>query len=455
MLHCGHMFKALSFLKPPAKAPLIQDPAYIQQAYKQWRIRIFYSIVIGYAFYYFTRSNLTAIMPIMVNELGYDITDLGILFTLFNLTYGISKFSSGILADKSNARYFMAIGLILSGICNLIFGMNSLVFTFALLWAVNGWVQGFGAPTCARLLTQWYSHNERGSWWSTWNISHNIGGGGARWLAILIAGYFGWRYSLYIPGITCIAVGFFLINRLRDTPESLGLPPIEEWRNDDSGGKSAVSSDKSLSTKEILFSHVLNNPFIWFLALSYFFVYFVRMGVAQWGNLYLTEMKSYDYVTANLCVMCFEFGGFFGAIAAGWISDYLFRSERGVVNVLFAAAMIVSFGSFFLLPGGYTYLEFGLLFFIGFAVYGPQMMIGLMAAEISPKNAAATANGFVGWIGYLGSAVAGYPLAYIQKAYGWDWWNMTLLFCCFISLLLLLPLWSVGKEKAKEKTAAA
>jgi OPA family sugar phosphate sensor protein UhpC-like MFS transporter len=37
-------------------------------------------------------------------------TDIGLLATLFYITYGLSKFFSGIVSDRSNARYFMGLG---------------------------------------------------------------------------------------------------------------------------------------------------------------------------------------------------------------------------------------------------------------------------------------------------------------------------------------------------------
>ena len=41
------------------------------------------------------------------------------------------------------------------------------------VWSLNGFFQGWGWPPCARLLTHWYSRNERGFWWGCWNMSIN------------------------------------------------------------------------------------------------------------------------------------------------------------------------------------------------------------------------------------------------------------------------------------------
>ena len=83
-----------------------------------------------------------------------------------------------------------------------------------------------------------------------------------------------------------------------------------------------------------------------------------------------------------------------------------------------------------------------LIFFIGFFIFGPQMLIGMAAAEIAHKKAAVTSNGFVCWCGYIGAAVAGYPLGTIAQNWGWNGFFMTLVFCGVGSTLLLIPLWN-------------
>ncbi|MBA2368675.1 MAG: MFS transporter family glucose-6-phosphate receptor UhpC [Candidatus Protochlamydia sp.] len=442
----------LSFLLPAPHIPEINDKERINKDYKYWRIRILYSMFIGYAFYYFTRKSFTFAMPGLIQDLNFDKSQLGILGSILSITYGISKFASGIIGDRVNPRYMMAFGLIMTGVCNILFGLSSSIFFFALFWGLNGWFQGFGWPPCARFLTQWYSHSERGSWWSTWNVSHNVGGFLIPWVAGVALQYFGWRYAMYIPGVLCILIGFFLINRLRDTPQSLGLPSIEKYRNDYVDKVEAEGSqEKNLTTREVLVDFVLKNPYIWLLAIAYFFVYAVRTGINDWTALFLVESKGYSSIGANGSVSLFEVGGFFGSLAAGWSSDRLLGAKRGPINVIFTLGMLLFIGLFWLIPPGYALLDSILMFCIGFAIFGPQMMIGLAAAELSHKKAAATSTGFVGFFAYIGAAFAGYPLGTITESLGWEGFFWALMVCSIVALLLLLPLWSVTATSMRKK----
>ncbi len=445
----------LSLFKPAPVISEIGDPELVKKNYKYWRIRTFYAMWLGYALFYFTRKSFTFAMPIMQSELGMGKFELGLLGSILYISYGASKFLSGILGDKSNPRYFMSIGLILTGLCNLLFGMSSFFGAFALFWGLNGWFQGWGWPGCAKLLTHWYSQSERGRWWSLWNTSHNIGGALIPILGAACAEYYGWRYAMYAPGLICILGGLFIMNRLRDTPQSLGLPPIEKFKND-YPNKTFFNSEDSLSTKEILWKYVLCNKFIWLLAIANFLIYVIRTGINDWSMLYLIETKNYSTMEAGCCVCWFEIGGFFGSLAAGWASDLLFQGKRNPINVLYTTGIIFLIIAFKMMSHiTWPLLDGMFIFLFGFFIFGPQMLIGMAAAELTHKSAAATANGFGGFFAYFGAAFAGILFGGLTKTWGWDSFFVTLSICAGLGLIILLPLWSVKTYEQEGKASAA
>ena len=237
----------LDALRPEPAQKEIENTEEVKAKYKYWRIRIFYSMYIGYALFYFTRKSFTFAMPALITDLGFDKADVGFLGSLLSITYGVSKFLSGVISDKSNLRYFMGLGLILTGVFNIFFGLSSSIIFFAFFLGFNGLFQGWGSPPCAKLLTYWYSQTERGRWWGVWNTSHNIGGAIIPLLCAFAIQAFGWRYAMYLPGIMAIIAGIFLINRLRDSPRQVGLPAIEKFRNDYPDGKKKEDAEEEQS----------------------------------------------------------------------------------------------------------------------------------------------------------------------------------------------------------------
>jgi MFS transporter, OPA family, sugar phosphate sensor protein UhpC len=432
--------KWLQFFKPAPTIPEIQDEGVVKSLYKYWRCRIFTGMYVGYVFYYLSRKSYTYIMPLLIQDLGMTKSDLGILGSLFAIIYGCSKFLSGVISDRSNPRVFMSIGLVMTGILNILFGMSSSLLLLAVLWGLNGLFQGWGWPPVAKLLTNWYSQKERGTWWGTWNSSHNVGGAVAFFIVIGAAEAFGWRVGMYLPGVICIGVGIFVFFCLHDTPPALGLPTIEKFKNDYPAMKE-VKEDITL--KELLIKYVLNNGYMWILGIAYFFVYVIRGAFNEWSPLYLIETRGYPLFAANASIIWFEIGGLVGSLAAGWASDKIFKGRRGPINVFFSLAVIGAIFALWLSPPGHLFMDYFLIFMIGFLIFGPQMLIGVAAAELSHKKAAGASTGFIGLIAYLGVAAAGYPLTKIMESSGWNGFFIALAICGVVSVLLLLPMWAI------------
>ncbi|HIF9110618.1 TPA: MFS transporter [Photobacterium damselae] len=426
------------FLRSHYPSTMVEDKTEIDQKYHYWRFHIMVSMYIGYAGFYFSRKTFNYAMPAMMADLGLDKADIGLIGTLFYITYGCSKFFSGIISDRSNPRYFMGLGLIATGIINIVFGLSSSLYMLAILWVLNAWFQGWGWPSCSKLLTTWYSRSERGFWWALWNTAHNVGGA----LIPLVVGYltlhFGWRYGFILPGIIAVVIGLFICWRLRDKPVTLGLPSVGRWRKDHLE-IAQENEGLGLSSRDILHKYVIKNKYIWLLAFSYVLVYIVRTGINDWGNLYLTEQFHYSLISANGAISLFEIGGFVGSLVAGWGSDKLFGGNRGPMNLIFAIGIFLSVAALWLMPFKSYVLQSACFFAIGFFIFGPQMLIGMAAAECSHKNSAGAATGFVGLFAYMGAALSGYPLAIVVEHYHWTGFFTVLVAVSAVIGLLLLP----------------
>ncbi|WP_186646514.1 phosphoglycerate transporter protein PgtP [Fluviispira vulneris] len=457
-------FSALfSSLKQPKPLPEITDARTIDNDYKHWRIRIFYSMYFGYAVYYVTRKSFTFAIPSLAVDLNMDKASLGWIGSIMAISYGLSKFISGMLSDNANARFFMAIGLILTGVLNIIFGTASSFWIFAMCWMLNGWFQGFGWPPCAKFLTYWYSQSERGRWWGAWNTSHNLGGALVPLLIAFCVEYWGWRSSMYVAGGIAIVSGLLLINRLRDTPATLGLPPIEKYKNEELlSTQLKENAEKTITVKEIFMKYILRNKYIWILAGAYFFIYIIRVAINDWTMPYLMKQKGYtSSMDAGKVIFAFEIGGVFGSLAAGWLSDKLFKGGRGPVNFLYTVFVTILISIFWQMSVSNLYLDILIVGALGFFIFGPQMLIGIAAVELSHKKAAATSTGFIGWIGYLGAFVAGGPVGIIIDKFGWNSFFIVtiacgIFACLFLSFLYAARSYNPNKDSVllkKEKVA--
>lgn len=407
----------------------------VAKKFKYWQTRTIIASMIGYALFYFVRKNLSIAMPAMQEDLGITKGDLGLFLTLHGLLYGVSKFANGFIGDRVNARYFMVTGLVLSAVCNILFGFSSAVLVFGVVWMLNGWFQGMGFPPCARLLTHWIPPTQLATKMSIWNTSHSIGAG----LVVIVCGYIvslGWRWCFWFPSIIALVGAVGLWFALRDTPHSVGLPELNQK------GVGEAKEESSKEFKAFVRKHVFGNPTIWVLAFANFFVYIVRYAVLDWGPTLLGEWKGISIQHAGWMVAAFEISGILGMLTAGWATDRFFGGRGPRVCVLCMALATVFIALFWGLQEPSMWLATCLLGAAGFCIYGPQALVGIAAANIATKKAAATAVGFTGLFGYASTLVSGWGLGLLAQHYGWDVAVGALILIAVVGTLIFMAAWT-------------
>lgn len=435
------------------------DKSKIDATYRRLRLQVFIGIFVGYAGYYLLRNNFSIAIPGLIKE-GFSKGQLGLALSAVSLAYGISKFVMGIVSDKSDARIFLPLGLLLVSLTNLAFGfipaLTSNITTMFIVLFIIGWFQGMGWPPCGRILVHWFSLNERGGKTALWNTAHNVGGGLmaplANWGIVLIAasslGIKSFNGAFIIPAIAGIVIAVIAFILMRNSPESVGLPPIEKYRND-YPNKNHQLNEHNFTTKELLFKHVLNNKWVWVIACANIFVYLVRYGVENWVPTYLTEVKGITLGSASASYLWYELAGIPGTLLAGWVSDHVFHGRRGPASFCYMV-LVTAFLVVYMSANSLAVINAALVA-IGFLIYGPVMLVGLQALDLVPKKAAGTAAGLTGLFGYFfGSFSANAVLGWVVDMAGWHMGFVLILVASIVACLIFLTTWNVrGQEAVK------
>lgn len=316
-----------------------------------------------------------------------------------------------------------------------------------------------GWPPSGRVLVHWFSVSERGSKTAIWNVAHNVGGGlmaPIATLGITVVSLFGISYLkgyegvFILPAIVAIILAILAYFLIRDTPQSVGLPTIESYRND-YPTKERNTLETELTTKEILFQYVLNNKWVWAIAIANIFVYFVRYGVLDWAPLYLSEEKQFDISNSSWAYFLYEWAGIPGTLVCGWLSDKVFKGRRGPAGFIFMIGVTIAIVVYWLNPPGNPLIDNLALITIGFLIYGPVMLIGLQALDYVPKKAAGTAAGLTGFFGYLGGAVmANIVLGYVVEYFDWNAGFTLLTIISILAMVSFVFTWNKrGQEVVK------
>jgi len=449
--------------QPDAIVTLNYAPPEIDRQYSYWRIRILATTIVGYALYYFVRANISLPLKSMGAELGYTKEQLGIITSIGGVTYGISKFINGLLGDHANPRYFMAIGLAGCAIMNAFFGASSSLLFFCSFWFLNNYFQGMGFPPCAKSMAYWFSPRERASTFGVWHTSHMIGAALVGALTGYLVHYLGWRSCFYIPAGLAAGGALIVLLFLRDTPGSLGLPPVEVYKGEEAPAQLAAelgetvavpgpsdvlnyqaATGRPLTYWQVVWKYILLSPYMWLISFANLSVYVLRYAQMTWGPTFLQENKGFSDVAAGWLSFGSEIGGLFGALVAGFVADRVFNGRAGRVCVLAMALMAVTIHFFQVAPKSAPLLSGVLFVTMGFLLYVPQMLIAAMAMNLGTKRASAAAVGLTGIVGYASTIITGWGIGKLVDNHGWPAAFYLMLACALITLVLMAFTWNVG-----------
>ncbi len=393
----GIIGKIIDFYRISPSKDVSDNP----DSFKRVRLATFLAATIGYAIYYVCRLSMNIVRKPIVDDGVFSETQLGIIGSCLFFVYAVGKMANGFLADRCNARRFLATGLLLTAMVNLVLGMTEMFWVFALLWGLNGWFQSMGAPACVVSLNRWYTSKDRGTYYGFWSASHNLGEAITFITIAMLVSWAGWRYGMLGAGVIGLC-GFALIMLfMRDTPQSLGFPSPEPVAAKTPGKKGESAPDFNRAQKA-----VLRNPAIWCLALASAFMYISRYAVNSWGVFYLEAQKGYSTLDASLIISISSVCGIVGTVASGLISDRLFNGSRNVPALVFGLMNVTALCLFLLVPGEHFWLDATAMVLFGLGIGVLICFLGgLMAVDIAPRAAAGAALGVVGIASYIGAGL--------------------------------------------------
>ena len=439
--------KFREYFKISAPSPSRIPASEAESTYRKLRSRTFWGVTVAYSFFYVCRMATSVVKQPLIDGGILTAGQLGLIGSALLFIYAVGKFVNGFIADYCNIRRFMAWGLLVSSVVNLLMGLlglaggvsGTVLFVgFLLLWGINGWVQSMGAPPGVISLSRWFPLKERGTWYSIFSATPYLGKFLSFNLIGLVVGALGWQAGFLAAAAAGLVGSVLILVFVYDTPESRGLPPVQEL-----SGETVRKSD-NMPIRELQ-RHVFRHPGIWIIALSSAFVYVTQYAVSGWGVLFLQKAKDFSLESANQIIAFAEAFGIAGTVLAGWMSDRLFRGSRVTPVVLSGVLCLLSLGLFLFTSGSYLVnvacvsvfsLAIGVVFCI---------VAGLMALDIVPRKATGSALGIVGISSYVAAGlqdiISGFMIQSGSGAGEYDFVPVSVFWMAACLISFLLPVW--------------
>ena len=208
------------------------EPDKVEDRYRSLRNRTFWGVTAAYSLYYVCRMSLNVVKQPLIDEGVLSAGELGIIGSAFFFVYAVGKFMNGFIADYCNIRRFMATGLFVSSLINLILGAvgvlndafsmsTSLIFIlFAVLWGANGWMQSMGSPPGVICLSRWFPKSKRGTYYSIFSSTPYVGEFLSFIITGLIVGALGWKAGFIVAAVAGL-IGSLIILLLQILKNSI------------------------------------------------------------------------------------------------------------------------------------------------------------------------------------------------------------------------------------------
>jgi len=437
--------------------------------YERWRWITFAVTWLIYASLYLTRKSFSVAKIAFDDDARISLSraQLGNIDSVYLTTYMVGQFFFGPLGDRFGPRRVLLFGLTLSIGTAVAFGFSTSLYAMLILAVLQGCAQATGWSNTAKVMSSWFSLRERGrviGWWCT---HYAVGAAIALPFAGFLMTQYGsprpageagppvipyWPASFWGPAAVLFLILLITWKFLRDRPEDVGLPSIEEYHDE---AESVVipgeTPEEEPEGSWKLICEVIRVPGVWLLALSYFSIKLTRYAFYFWGPKYINESLGADAQDSTLIAACLPIGGVIGVIVTGYISDCYFQSRRAPVTIL---SLILTAGVMLL---GLTHIEsyWGMasfFFLVGMFLFGPDSLIsGTAAIDFGTKKGAGTAAGLVNGVGSLGGILGGYLPGRLSDENNWDTMFIVFLIGILASAVVLIPLWNKVPAESPNK----
>ncbi|MDR3774434.1 MAG: MFS transporter [Terracidiphilus sp.] len=399
-----------------------------RREFKGWHLATIVLLCVGYTGYYFCRSDLSVVMPLLIQDLGRhgipaDMAKirLGTMVSASVLAYAVGKFLSGSMADLFGGRRNFLGGMGGAIVFTLIFAASGGLPLFTLAWLGNRLFQSAGWAGLVKVASRWFSYSSYGTAMGILCLSYLFGDAACRYImSLLLDAGMGWR-GIFVVGAAALGI-LFLVNWLflRETPEERGLPAPEANPINVYAAEEENAGEKQLSLMAILRPLLGSFPF-WLVCLLSLGTTLLRETFNFWTPTYFVQFVGLTGSQAASRSALFPLFGGLSVVASGILSDRL--GVYGRNQVLFAGLALVSVCLLVLSGTPSTanpWVPVALVALTGFLLLGPYAYLsGAISLDFGGKRGSASAAGIIDGVGYLAGYLSGDTVARITVAFGW------------------------------------
>jgi len=262
---------------------------------------------------YIDRGNLAIAAPLLKDDLGLSLYQLGILFSSFFWTYAIFQIISGWLVDRFPVNWLLALGILLWSAAT--FG-TGLVRGFTLLLAMRlilGVGESVAYPSYSKIISRRFSESQRGRANSFISAGQACGPAIGTLLGGMLIVHVGWRLFFILFGV---ASSLWLLPWLKYLRKPARSSEPDPTLSIDGVEMPPASESASATILQILEQRSAWGTFAGLFAYNYIWYFFIT-----WLPTYLVRDRQFSVKTMSIVAGLAFFVLAISALTSGWLSD--------------------------------------------------------------------------------------------------------------------------------------
>ena len=371
----------------------------------------------AYIFAYLLRMNLSVAIPVIKQSEGYSNTQIGLLTSLFFLTYTIGQLLSGLLGDHLRSKPLLVTGLLLSACCNLGCAFSSGLPMLFACWILNGFAQSMLWGPLIRTLSLGFTARqlERVSFYMALST---ITGYACSWgLASFLSERLGWRAAFWLPAVLVLLFAALLLLLFRSTPQR-PLPAQEHEPGLAAEAPRSLDDPSPVVPRLSLFAYLgrICFPVLFLMAAAQGLV---REGVGVWLPTVLTESGYFPADSLWFVLLVIPLMNLAGVL---FVQKLLRRAGQNSGKILFFLYILITAAAalLFFLGGSNVILPLILMVLLLSVTYGTgPIFTSLIPFHLSAYGRVSLTAGLFDFSIYCGAALSGAISGALSDGYSW------------------------------------
>ena len=365
---------------------------------KRWwqpRYTILLIMWLVYGCFYLNRLALGPVIPLIIEDLNFSHTQVGLISSFLFAFYAFAQFPAGYLSDIFGPKKIITIGGLTSALANLLFSTGSSLFYLIGFQSLNGAGQGGAFGPIVKLINNWFPKSERGRALGIHNTCVSV----FSLLAYVLAGYlgktFGWRAVFWAAPIILLPVLFISWMIVEDNP-----PNNTEIKVEYRLKKTTEKSYRNLDRLKV----ILTNKNMILACFAFFCLMYITYCNLIWLPAYLYESYELSIIKTVFLAGVYPAVGLVARPLGGFLSDVPLEGRRK--PLLLVGFFFILLATFFLANTAYLKWAMALIVIVGFFDQLIQSLFFALELDMLPSELAGTGAGFLEAGGHLGSMSA-------------------------------------------------